>query len=85
MTFSEYDAGSTLQHNDTTVILTSNHPLITRLKQQETQHKTKKKKGRFFEQFCKYLSYHIYLHDGNVIYFNKFKIEKMLLKSFTQV
>lgn len=60
MTFGEHDVVSTLQYNDTATVLTSNSALTTRLKQQEMQHKTKKKKGRFFEQFCKYISYDLF-------------------------
>lgn len=60
MTFGEHDVISTLQYNDTATVLTSNSALTTRLKQQEMQHKTKKKKGRFFEQFCKYMSYYLF-------------------------
>lgn len=64
MTFGENDVVSTLQFNDTATILTSNYSLTTRLKQQGMQHKTKKKKGRFFEQYCKYISFYLlYLHD----------------------
>jgi len=62
MTFDKNDVVSTLQFNDTETILTSNYSLTTRLKQQGMQHKTKKK-GRFFEQFCKYISCLLYLHD----------------------
>lgn len=51
MKFGEHDVVSTLQYNDTVTILESNHSITTRLKQQGMQHKIKKKKGRFFEQF----------------------------------
>ncbi|KAF0765037.1 serine proteinase stubble-like isoform X2 [Aphis craccivora] len=51
MKFGEHDVVSTLQYNDTATILESNHSITTRLKQQGMQHKIKKKKGRFFEQF----------------------------------
>lgn len=42
---------STLSYNDTMVISTTNQ---IRIEQQEVQHRNKKKKARFFEQFCKY-------------------------------
>ncbi|XP_029344460.1 serine proteinase stubble isoform X2 [Acyrthosiphon pisum] len=51
MPFGEHDVVSTLQYNDTANVLTSNNSSTARLKQQGMQHKTKKKKGRFFEQF----------------------------------
>lgn len=55
MKFDEPDGNPTLPYNGTAVILTSDHAVTTRIKQQEEmQHKTKKKKARFFEQFCKY-------------------------------
>jgi len=60
MAYNEHDVVSTLPYNDTAIILTSNHSITTRLKQQEMQHKTKKKKSRFFEQFCKYIIINYY-------------------------
>jgi len=60
MTFGEHDVVSTLQYNNTATVLTSNNSLTTRLKQQGMQFKTKKKKGRFFEQFCKYIRHYLF-------------------------
>jgi hypothetical protein len=57
MQFGEQGISSTLKYNYTEIISPSNHSTMTRLKQQEIQQKTKKKKARFFEQFCKYISY----------------------------
>jgi len=59
MKFGEHDVVSTLQYNDTATILESNHSITTRLKQQGMQHKIKKKKGRFFEQFCKFIRFYL--------------------------
>lgn len=55
MQFGGHGISSTLQYNNTEIISPSNHSTINRLKQQETQQKTNKKKARFFEQFCKYI------------------------------
>jgi len=57
--FGEHDVISTLQYNDTATILESNHSITTGLKQQGMQHKIKKKKGRFFEQFCKFIRFYL--------------------------
>lgn len=67
MQFGGHDISSTLQYNNTEIISPSNHSTMTRLKQQEIQQKTKKKKARFFEQFCKYIIV-IYLHTQYYTY-----------------
>lgn len=67
MDISDTNIVSTLDYNNTAVVLTSNHFVTTRLKQQDIQHKTKKKKARFFEQFCKYL-HRLYSYKYLVIY-----------------
>lgn len=53
MQFDGHNIVPTLNSSDTEVILTTKAPITTRLKQQEMEHKTKKKKARFFEQLCK--------------------------------
>lgn len=57
----EHEDVSTYSYNtDAPVISTHNHSVSVELKRQGMQYKTKKKKARFFEQFCEYI---IMSHD----------------------
>lgn len=56
MKFDGNDIVSPLQYNDTADVSTPNYSITARKKQPEMQHKAKKKKARFFEQFCEYIN-----------------------------